>query len=167
MILLIIIGLLLFVLLWLLVMPLTLRVDTWRQDYSLRWQGVGRVALLVHDDELVVWVRIGWWQKDFFPLRPSTRKPKPIQQPKLRTKARRSWRQLPWRKVRNILRSFRVRHFRLELDTDDYVWNAFLYPLFYFVNRPGRQLSVNFEGRTNLQLEVENRLIRMLWAFLW
>ncbi len=167
MILLIIIGLLLFVLLWLLVMPLTLRVDTWRQDYSLRWQGVGRVALLVRDDELVVRVRIGWWQKDFFPLRPSTRKPKPTRQPKLRTKARRSWRQLSWRKVRNILRSFRVRYFRLELDTDDYVWNAFLYPLFYFVNRPGRQLSVNFEGRTNLQLEVENRLIRMLWAFLW
>ena len=63
-----------------------------------------------------------------------------------------------------ILKSFRVRRFRVEIDTDDYVLNAYLFPVFHLLSR-GR-LQINFNGRNDIQIEITNRIGRIAWAWL-
>ncbi len=150
---------------WLLVARLTINVDTRRHDYSLRWQGIGSVILTTVANEVVIRARIFFWQFDFYALRtpkmPARKPRKPKPQKQRRSKF------FTWRKMRRVVQSFRVRRFHLDLDTDDYVLNAYLYPLFYFASGPNRQLNVNFQGETNLVLQIENRLFRIIRAILF
>lgn len=71
------------------------------------------------------------------------------------------------RMARNILRSFRIKRFHLVWDSDDFIWNARLYPIAWQINRriAGR-LEINFQGRRELALTAENRLARLIWAVL-
>ena len=158
-------GVLLLAILWLLLAPISIKIDTWHQDYAVRWQGIGGVRVLLIENELVLLLRLFFWQKAFYPLRGSKKPSKPSAQ-KSGAKTQRKRGIFSWKLAKRVLRTFRVKQFKLELDTDDYVVNAFLYPVFYFLNSPKRQLSVNFEGRTNLLLHIENRLSRIIGAFI-
>jgi len=66
----------------------------------------------------------------------------------------------------NVLKSFNVKEFNLELDTGSYTWNALLYPSFYFLRGPHRLLRVNYEGRNRLKVTMENRLIYILYSLI-
>lgn len=66
----------------------------------------------------------------------------------------------------NVLGSFKIRRFVLDLDTGYPVANAICYPLFSRMRAPGRELTVNWIGRRELDLVVVNRPIRMLIAWL-
>jgi len=123
--------------------------------------GLGGASLLLMGDDPVVRMHVFFWQRDFFLLEAKKPLKKPVK------KARKGSKKFNWSMILQLLKTFKVRQFRLELDTDDYVINAYLYPLFYLVSRPQRQLSVNFEGRTNLALQIENRLSRMAGVFLF
>lgn len=152
-------------LLWLLIEPIIIKIDTITNEYYIRWRHIGSVALLFLNDDLLLRLRILFWQKDFYPLHAQKKQEKPKKKPTKKAKSK--WKRFSWRRMKAILRTFKVRYFRMDLDTDDYVLNAYLYPLFYFANRPNRRLSVNFEGRTNVQLQVENRLLRIVRAFIF
>lgn len=65
----------------------------------------------------------------------------------------------------NVLRSFRVRELRWELDTGNYLHNALLYPIFYLLNLQNASTGINFLGRNGIRIRVGNRLMRMLFAF--
>ncbi|MBK6620378.1 MAG: hypothetical protein IPG32_05680 [Saprospirales bacterium] len=62
--------------------------------------------------------------------------------------------------------SFRVLRFRLILDTDDYILNAFLFPFFTLVSRKDRSVVVNFTGRNSLDFLAVNRVWRVIWALI-
>jgi hypothetical protein len=51
-----------------------------------------------------------------------------------------------WRKARRLLASFQIRRFNLIVDTDDYILNAYLYPVFAFLTGHNRHLAINFIG---------------------
>lgn len=63
-------------------------------------------------------------------------------------------------------RTFRLRTCEVDLDTGDYVLNAYLYPVFARLTRRNCRLRVGFNGKTHVRIRVENRLYRMLFAFL-
>lgn len=151
--------------LWLLIEPIIIKIDTIHDEYYIRWQHIGSVTLLFLNNDLFLRFRILFWQQDFYPLQAQKKDKKPKK--KSNKKTAKSWKTFSWTRVKSIMRTFKVRYFKMELDTDDYVWNAYLYPLFYFANRSNRQLSINFEGRTNLQLQIENRLFRIVRAFMF
>ena len=65
---------------------------------------------------------------------------------------------------RNILGSFRVRQLYLDIDTDDFILNAWLVPAFSAVNSENIHLQVNFEGNASLLLHIRTRLGALLWA---
>ena len=52
------------------------------------------------------------------------------------------------------------------MDTDDYVINAYLFPIFYFLNKENRQCTINYEGKVIFEFLVENRGINILYALL-
>lgn len=152
-------------LVWMLFAKLQLQIDTKSNFYQLQWQGIFRANIIPLADDLILRLRIFFWQKDLYPLHWT---PKPKKKSQKSHKPNRPGRNsFKWiRKGKNILRSFRVRLFRLRVDTGDYVRNSYWYPVFYFLSNEKRQLSVNFNGINHLQLHVENQLYRILLAII-
>ncbi len=69
-------------------------------------------------------------------------------------------------RVLSVLKSFKLKDFRLEMDTDDYVANGQLYPLFWWINQQGLNCSINFNGHNHLSLVARSSLMRMGMAWL-
>ncbi|MFN7118685.1 MAG: hypothetical protein ACK4TA_17940, partial [Saprospiraceae bacterium] len=65
MVLLLIIGVLIALLSWLLFSPMFIQVDTRRNEYALRWVGIGEARLLPINDDVLLRLRLPLWQKDF------------------------------------------------------------------------------------------------------
>ncbi|MBX2876073.1 MAG: hypothetical protein KTR30_28385 [Saprospiraceae bacterium] len=150
---------------WILFSPIVLRIDTRKDLYWLRWRGIALFQLKWLDDDLVLHLRVWFWKKDFHLLdsllepRTSSAKKKAS---KRKPKRKRNWKRLGTR----LLQSFTVKQFDLKLDTDDYVLNSYLYPIFSLLNSKPWQLGINYQGQSSLQLQIENRLIRLLKAVL-
>jgi hypothetical protein len=68
--------------------------------------------------------------------------------------------------IYRILQSFRLIKMRVNFDTDDYILNAYLYPLFYFLSKNNRNLNINFNGDLYLELLMISRPIRIVLAYL-
>lgn len=157
-------ALLLLVLGWLLMAPIVLKIDTQEELCYLKWKGIAGVQLLVLADEVVLKIQVFFWKKNIYPLSRSPKSPSAKHSLKPKKKKKR---QLPWRKGKKLLQSFTVQTFQLDLDTDDFVQNSYLFPIFYFLSNKRRQLRVNYSGQTVLKLVVQNRLYHLLKAWLF
>lgn len=71
------------------------------------------------------------------------------------------------RMLKDAPRAFRVRKFRMDIDTDDFLLNAWLIPAFSAVNN-GRniQMQINFEGNILLDLDLRTRIGSLVWIFI-
>jgi hypothetical protein len=151
------------IVLWLLLAPFSLYLDTYRDDYCLRWRSLGSARLLLLEGELAIRLHIGPWRRDLYPLRPSAKQKTANQHKEQLPKKKRSF---PWRKMQRVLQSFTIRELHLEIDTGDYARNAWLYPLVYAIKPLRQHVQVNFLGRNEGVLVVENRLWKIAWAML-
>ena len=74
---------------------------------------------------------------------------------------------MSWAQIRkmalNVLRSFNIKYCRIFWDMGDYVLNAQLFPLFWFLRRRDIFVDINFQGRREVSLLIENRPGRLLW----
>ena len=61
-----------------------------------------------------------------------------------------------------MIKTFQLNALKIDIDTDDYILNAQLIPVFMWVNNDVIQLKVNYEGKLRLYLLINNRLINML-----
>jgi|GEM_PF-5963717 len=68
-------------------------------------------------------------------------------------------------RVWRVIRTFKMSKCDVVLDTDDYIMNAQLFPLFQFCNGRWGHWRVSFEGDFRIRLEVESRVIRVLYAW--
>jgi hypothetical protein len=82
-------------------------------------------------------------------------------------KPRKKWRLNKFRGGKQIIsdvaRSMRIRKLILDLDTDDFMLNAWLVPAFSMVNSGNIQMRINFEGSSSLLLDLRTRLGTLLW----
>lgn len=170
-ILLLLIGL---ILVYILCVPIILEINTNSGWYGLR---VGRqFSLRIVLDEItdpqVEW-RYVWWHKRWSVLRELARRsadspPKTDEQTpaKKKKKKRKKRPALSFSSLRALLATFTCQRFYLDMDTGDVVRNAWLYPVGAFCQARGWPVAVNFEGRQTLIFQLENRLGRLLWAWL-
>ena len=66
----------------------------------------------------------------------------------------------------DLIRSFRIRNLHLDLDTEDFILNAWLIPVFSIINNENIRMRVNFEGSSSLALDLRTRLGTLLWIFI-
>lgn len=163
-----------FILIYILWVPIILEINTRSGWYGLR---VGRqFSLRIVIDEItdpqVEW-RYVWWYKRWSILRQLARrsvdKPQKTDSKrpaKKKKKKRRKRSALSFSSIRALLATFKCQRFYLEMDTGDVVRNAWLYPVGTFCQAKGWPVAINFEGRQTLICQVENRLGRLLWAWL-
>lgn len=70
------------------------------------------------------------------------------------------------KKLFSVANSFKVKRIYVNIDTKDYIQNALLFPLFFLLNTKKRQLYINYFGRNEVILVIENNIYRILQAFL-
>ena len=149
---------------WLLLSPIQLILDSNRQLYCVRWMGLGRIGMKVVPGDVVVRYDSWLFHHDFYPLKRDQKK-KAEKKKKPKKKSRYSFGKVS-RKARKILRSFEIKSFLVNLDTDDYILNGYLFPLCHALGK-GKHLRINFQGEMEIHVVVENRLVRILKAIIF
>jgi hypothetical protein len=152
---------------WLLWTPLFIEVDSIRGVYRVDWQGIAGVGWSPEADPTVLRLRIFWWRRRIdLATRPDVTPTTPDQKKRTRPKQKGKRRRMPiFRIVRNVLSSFRVRKGLIWWDTDDFSRNATLYPLSVYTWSRKIKVIINFEGRNDVVLVLQNSLGRLIWAF--
>ncbi len=154
------IFLLLVLLLWL---PLELEIDTRHALYRARWLGIIAFRGLPDGEGWRWYFKVFFWEKEW---KSGSRQSSPPKKKQTRKFKRRPSARQVWSLVKNLFRAVKVKRIRVNWDTGDYVWNAQLYPLFSSLNRQGRQLSINFIGREELEIHLQTRLWNIAGAIL-
>lgn len=155
---------------WLLIAPFRLTIDSHSNIYCLDWKRLAQVNIVPTSDDLLLQFKILFWEKTLsvFQIRGSKRKKHKVEKQKAK---KRKWFKVKastmLRKGRRVLKTFNVKACKVNLDTDDYILNSYLYPVFYLLNRPGRSLNINYEGNSSILLIIENRPYKILKAIIF
>ena len=147
-----------------LLIPINIYIDTIKRQYYVQVQGIAKVSIQAHEEEILrVHLRALFRDFYFYPLRKKhSSKPKRLKE----TKPKKPKRKIGFRKILNLLRSFKVKVFILNIDTGNYILNAKLYPVFAFLNYRLGNCNINFENRNQMVLYLQNRPIYILKSFI-
>lgn len=166
MIFLIILIILLVLITILLLTPIRFKIDSNKNIYLAEWKHLISAKVLLQNDEPIVQVKSFFWRKEFNLLKIKSSPSKTTQKKKKVSKQNKS--KFNFRnKIKPLLKSFQVRKFFINIDTNDYVWNAYLFPVFHFLKNEKRQLHINFQGNVEVLLDIQNRPIRILWVLIF
>jgi hypothetical protein len=156
----IILIVLLLILGWLLLAPLQLQIDTRIPEISFRWISVGKAKMVYEQGKW--WLKISvffffkQWELEDLIFKPK----KKVKKTRPKTKTGHSkW----FRKLLNLIKTFRVTKWRIAIDTGDDVRNAWLYSLNFYPGI-GRHVSVNFFDENYLLLEIRNAPWKIIYA---
>lgn len=165
-------GTLLLLLIAILLIPVSLRIDTVANKYAVNVGGVVSGSIVPTPDDFLLRVRIMGWCKDWSVVgllarRKETKTRKPKGRRRGSKGAGRVARSIfKPKKVMQILRSFKVRQFEVDFDTDNYPLNAQLYPVFYFMDRGRGKFNINFNNKRSIKLNIVNRPARVIYALM-
>ena len=151
------ISVILITLLWILLGPVIIFVNTESKSYSLVLPGIFKAKVAPAADLFMIRGSIF-----FIPYRFN-----PFQKKRKKTGKKRAIRPSEGLSMgKNLLHAFRIRKLHLNIDTDDYALNAWLIPVFSAVNSENIRLQANFEGNASLLLDLRTSLGALIWAFL-
>lgn len=163
--LLVILGILIAVLLFLLFTPIVIEVDSSKDLYRLRWRGIGYVRPIFRDGRFLIRFRILFFTKQLDPLKKRKSKKKKARKRKKKTGTR--WARKGLRKIGPIFRAIRVRHIYVNMDTNNAIINAWLYPAMRILSRGRRQLHINFNDVNEVKLKLTTSGFRFIRAFIF
>ncbi len=162
-----IILLLLLLFCWILFAPVIVKVNTNLNNYRILLPGV--FILKFEPIEKGLFLIRGWIFMVPFKFNPFRMKEK--KRPKKdssKNKAKNKWRgKGNILKLKKASKAIRIRKLELDIDSDDFLFNAWLVPAFSMVNRKKNiDLRVNFEGRLFFNLDMRTRFGSILWLFI-
>lgn len=138
-------------------MPIVISIDTNKNLYQIQLKGLVNVHFVPDRLEVLkIKIKMFFLNFQFYPLR---RKSDKKEKRKSVTK-KKTW--IRPNTGLKILRSFKIKEFRLELDSGDYIINAKLFSIYAIVNADYRNIEINFQNRNSLFLIIENRPIYIL-----
>ena len=153
--------------LFLLLAPLRLELDTRAPYIRFQWWGIGK-GVLYYDTGWKADVQVLFFHKTFLLEEIKTKSKKKKTLPEKAEKKNRHKKSTPFtvwmRKARNLLCSFTVERWQLALDTGDAAWNARLYPLSWMPRLKGH-VNINFIDENYLYLRVRNQGWKLVWAY--
>jgi hypothetical protein len=161
MILLVVLSIILLFILWTIFAPMILSVNTDTGDYSLRIPGIFRIRLIIDEDLIYIRARMLLIP---FRINPFSVVPSPG----MIKREEKKWTGTVNLKYRlqalmELLSSFRLKYLYLDVDTDNILLNAYLYPALLFLRSDRIQCVTNYLERTRVILDMRNRLASLLW----
>ncbi len=151
------------VVLYVLLLPLDLVINTIQNQYYIRAGVIAKARFKVDDNYLFrIELRTLGIPYTIYPLRRQKRIKKETRPKKAKGRFKWSYMKTGVR----LIRSFELKRFALQLDTGNCITNAKLYPVFAYFNYLGSDLQVNFKGNNQLNLHLQNRPIRIVKSFI-
>ncbi len=144
-----------------LLVPIDLFINTNTNQYYVQIRGFAKVSIEKDNVEIIrIKLRMFFMNFYLYPL-----KYKWLTEKKKIAKKHKIKRKFGLKKGLQIFKSFKIKRFNLEIDTGDYTLNAKLYPVFVFLNYNVGHFKVNFEDRNQLVLHLQNRPINIIKLF--
>ncbi len=160
--LLVIILLLIVTILWL---PVVLFIDTNSNTYYVQLKGLIKANIEENKQELIrIKLRVFFKTFYFYPLK-WNKKPAKIKAGK-KGSSNKKTKRISSKTGLKILKSFRIKKYRIDIDTGDFITNAKMYAFANFLNTEAGEFKINFEGRNSILLFVYNRPIYIIKAFI-
>lgn len=149
--------------LYLLLAPIVIEVDTDSDTYQLRFHKLARVHMLWLDEGPVLSIHLLRWQKQVELLKKKPEATKEETKVSNKTpKKKGSGFSLGRGTILKLINSCRVTHWYVSFDTGDVVLNGQLYPLVYLAGQQlGKPTTINFWGENVVQVSVSNNLGRL------
>jgi len=161
--------LLLLIFLWILWARVVVCINSYQHQYYFSFGGLIKIEPVHEDKQILLGVRVPFYRFKIDPFSSESGKHKAKKKPRAKAKKKSSadnGRKLKFSfylsTVRDALRTFTVRKMKLDLDTGDFVLNAQLTPVVVLLSRGSAELQVNYLGRTDVWIEIENQLIRLV-----
>lgn len=147
-----------------LLIPINICVDTSQEQYYIQLRGLVKASIEGHREEILqIHFRTLFTNFYFYPLRKRT-SPKLKKTKEVTTE--KSKRKIPFRRIIQLLKSFKVKKLAMDIDTGNCILNAKLYPAFTFLNYRFGNFNINFEGKNQMVLFLQNRPIHILKSFI-
>ncbi len=141
--------------------PLFIEINTASGLFRIRFHQLASATLLFNGKSILVEIKVFGWTKQYNLSDSQPKKSKPIIHQKKRKRA-----SISVSTIRELMKSFRIKRFFLRLDTGDMPLNGILYPVFLLLNKKYKlDISINFLNNNILILQIENRIARILRAF--
>jgi hypothetical protein len=161
----ILLALILLMLMWLLLGPVIIFVNSEENTYSVVLPGFVKASVVPENGLFIIRGSIFFIPWRFNPF--GRKSKKNLDQKEKSPRKKRSLKLRGGMNMgRNILHAFRIRKLHLNIDTDDFTLNAWLVPVFSAVNSENIRLQANFEGEATLLLDLRTRLGALLWAMI-
>jgi len=156
--------LLVLLLLWILLGPVILHINTDRDRYQLMLPGVVKASVVFKEGLFQIKGWIFFIPFRFHPFRMKGKKKKDKASGKRKKPRKKSG---GIRLLKGVPGAFRVKKLHVDVDTDDFMMNAWLVPAFSAVNNGSNvQMQVNFEGHLFLDLDLRTRMGSLAWVFI-
>jgi hypothetical protein len=161
------IAILVLLLLWILLVPVIVFLDTDRNRYHITLPGIFRAVALPADGMFRIRIWVFFIPFTFNPFRSNPEKKQKERKKKKPTAGRRLKGSLGKGKLAiRALRAITIRKLELDIDTDDFILNAWLIPVFSAVNSGNIRMRANFEGQASLLFDLRVHLGQMLWIMI-
>jgi hypothetical protein len=149
--------------LWVIFVPVNIKVNSANGTYEIKQTGTVTMSLHPGETPLIRMRVLGFLvdcqRKEKAGIRGKSR---PAKAHRENLKSPDAWLSL----FKGMVNSFRCRRFVCNIDFDDVVLNAQLFPVGYFMSRGLVVFNVNFERKYLLDIWLQARVHRMLWAFI-
>lgn len=139
-------------------------VDTRQPIAMIKWVTLGS-ARIWYDEEWWVSMRIPFLQRTWKLTELMKKRSKKVVPGKKREKPQRLKKSRLIKKMLCVLKTFKIRQWKIAIDTGDPIRNAQLFPVNFFPGA-GEHVIVNFYAENYLVLEISNRPLKMIIAFL-
>jgi hypothetical protein len=152
----------LIVLIYLLVSPIKVILDSRRGFAMLGWNKWISAKIIKINDRWGFQINLTFWKKWilFKDMKFSLDKKPPKKSPNKKKR-----RKIGLKKIIKLLKTIRIEEFKWSLDTDDYVLNAYLVPFFEAFSFHSKHYTrINFMGKNELKLYAKGRVVNMLVA---
>jgi hypothetical protein len=161
--LLVIICILFLTLIYLLLAPFYIEVNSLTNLYRIKFHRLMSLSIKNSNDIIEFEMKLFFWTKKI-----NFSEAKLVEHKELKSKNNNPPKKtLEWNKVKNVLKSFKLNTCDINIDMGNMQLNGILYPFVYFMSiHYKKQIALNFNGQNYVILEIENNLARIIRAYI-
>lgn len=154
--------LLLAILLYFLIAPIYIEVDSGKNLYGVRFHKLAKAKIYATDESVYFELQIAGWHKVIDLMASKKKRLQKVEKSK-----NKKIKGISIDKVRALIASFKISKCYISLDTGDMALNGILYPWFLCMQSLTRKnIRINFFNENEIVLQIENNFFRMIRAYI-
>jgi hypothetical protein len=158
-------AILIALLIFLLLTPMVIDLNSETGKCELRWVGLGRMSIELREEAILLRFRLAGFTFYIDPTeKRKKKKPRNEKQEVEKTRSKMTLKAVI-RKSKALLKSFHLQTFHCDWDSGDFMLNSWLFPLAHWLDPSHRHWNINFNGRKALTVQLRNNGWRLLRAW--